>query len=133
MADLSQPLTAQVPADQICTGTVAGQENVCRGRCQNPALAGPFGGVVPVQMPQSSATDAAGAGAATNGTAAATNATSGSASDIAAANTQTDNITPAEKAAELREDAQKKRKIRRASRIESRTAAAIGYRHGVKR
>ncbi len=101
-------------------------------RCQNPALAGPFGGVVPVQMPQSSATDAATAGAATNGTVAATNATSGTASDIAAANTQTDNTTPAEKAAELREDAQKKRKIRRASRIERRTAAGIAYRHGVK-
>ncbi|KAK5311491.1 hypothetical protein LTR93_011703 [Exophiala xenobiotica] len=47
-------------------------------------------------------------------------------------NTQTDNTTPAEKAAELREDTQKKRKIRRASRIERRTAAGIAYRHGVK-
>ncbi|CAI4211650.1 unnamed protein product [Parascedosporium putredinis] len=33
-----------------CTGTVAGQDNVCLVRCQNPARAGPFGGVVPVQM-----------------------------------------------------------------------------------
>ncbi|KAK0745115.1 hypothetical protein B0T21DRAFT_272967, partial [Apiosordaria backusii] len=44
------PLTASIPADQACTGTVAGQENVCLVRCQNGARAGPFGGVVPVQM-----------------------------------------------------------------------------------
>lgn len=43
------PLTAAIPADQECTGTVAGQENVCLVRCQNGARAGPFGGVVPVQ------------------------------------------------------------------------------------
>jgi hypothetical protein len=29
---------------------VAGQSNVCLVRCQNAARAGPFGGVVPVQM-----------------------------------------------------------------------------------
>jgi hypothetical protein len=44
------PLTAAIPADQACTGTVAGQSDVCLVRCQNPARAGPFGGVVPVQM-----------------------------------------------------------------------------------
>ncbi|KAI1456633.1 hypothetical protein F4805DRAFT_222001 [Annulohypoxylon moriforme] len=44
------PLTAAVPADQTCTGTVAGQDNACLVRCQNGARAGPFGGVVPVQM-----------------------------------------------------------------------------------
>ncbi|KAK4175335.1 hypothetical protein QBC36DRAFT_355005 [Triangularia setosa] len=44
------PLTASIPANQACTGTVAGQENVCLVRCQNGARAGPFGGVVPVQM-----------------------------------------------------------------------------------
>ncbi|KAM6538140.1 beta-1,3-glucanosyltransferase gas1 [Fusarium falciforme] len=44
------PLVASIPADQECTGTVAGQNNVCLVRCQNPARAGPFGGVVPVQM-----------------------------------------------------------------------------------
>jgi hypothetical protein len=51
------PLTAAIPADQTCTGTVAGQENVCMVRCENPARAGPFGGCVPVQM-----VDAAGNG-----------------------------------------------------------------------
>ncbi|KAF1983191.1 hypothetical protein K402DRAFT_338815, partial [Aulographum hederae CBS 113979] len=44
------PLTAKVAADQTCTGTVAGQQNVCMVRCENPARAGPFGGCVPVQM-----------------------------------------------------------------------------------
>ncbi|KAL2127681.1 hypothetical protein VTI74DRAFT_10319 [Chaetomium olivicolor] len=44
------PLTAAIPADQTCTGTVAGQNNVCLVRCQNAARAGPFGGVVPVQL-----------------------------------------------------------------------------------
>ena len=44
------PLVAAVPADQNCTGNVAGQDNVCLVRCQNAARAGPFGGVVPVQM-----------------------------------------------------------------------------------
>lgn len=48
MQDL--PLTAAIPAGQTCTGTVAGQANVCMVRCENPARAGPFGGCVPVQM-----------------------------------------------------------------------------------
>ncbi|CAO2652079.1 Nn.00g003620.m01.CDS01 [Neocucurbitaria sp. VM-36] len=48
MQDL--PLTASIPAGQNCTGTVAGQSNVCMVRCENPARAGPFGGCVPVQM-----------------------------------------------------------------------------------
>lgn len=41
---------ASIPAGQNCTGTVAGQDNVCLVRCENEARAGPFGGVVPVQM-----------------------------------------------------------------------------------
>lgn len=44
------PLVAAVPQNQQCTGTVAGQDNVCLVRCENAARAGPFGGVVPVQM-----------------------------------------------------------------------------------
>ncbi|KAI8626214.1 hypothetical protein F5Y19DRAFT_229964 [Xylariaceae sp. FL1651] len=44
------PLVAAIPADQTCTGTVAGQANTCLVRCKNAARAGPFGGVVPVQM-----------------------------------------------------------------------------------
>lgn len=44
------PLNAAIPAGQSCTGTVAGQQNVCLVRCQNPANAGPFGGIVPMQI-----------------------------------------------------------------------------------
>ncbi|KAI8951238.1 hypothetical protein F4801DRAFT_578617 [Xylaria longipes] len=44
------PLVATIPDDQTCTGTVAGQDNMCLVRCMNDARAGPFGGVVPVQM-----------------------------------------------------------------------------------
>ncbi|KAK3398487.1 hypothetical protein B0T20DRAFT_498358 [Sordaria brevicollis] len=51
------PLIASIPAGQTCTGTAAGQDNVCLVRCQNPIS---FGGVVPVQM-------AGGAGAGTGG------------------------------------------------------------------
>ena len=61
------PLKAAIPAGQTCNGTVAGQENVCMVRCENPARAGPFGGCVPVQMagaagaaPAASAAPAAG-------------------------------------------------------------------------
>lgn len=58
-----QALTAAVPANQACTGTVAGQENVCLVRCMNDANAGPFGGVVPVQMVQAAKAGNATAGA----------------------------------------------------------------------
>ncbi|SZF01261.1 unnamed protein product [Blumeria hordei] len=44
------PLTAKVAADQTCTGSVAGMDNICMVRCNNQANAGPFGGCVPVQM-----------------------------------------------------------------------------------
>ncbi|KAF4497160.1 gEgh 16 [Fusarium agapanthi] len=46
------PLVPYIPAGQACTGTVAGEENACLVRCQNPARAGPFGGAIPVQMAQ---------------------------------------------------------------------------------
>ncbi|KAJ4389737.1 hypothetical protein N0V93_007209 [Gnomoniopsis smithogilvyi] len=55
----TSPLNAAIPAGQSCTGTVAGQENVCLVRCQNPANAGPFGGVIPVQMAGANNTAAA--------------------------------------------------------------------------
>ncbi|KAF7555456.1 hypothetical protein G7Z17_g2104 [Cylindrodendrum hubeiense] len=77
------PLTAAIPADQECTGTVAGQDNVCLVRCQNPARAGPFGGVVPVQM-------AGAAGNATNGTTPAGNDTAADAGNDAAADAGND-------------------------------------------
>ena len=43
-------MAAAIPASQTCTGEVAGQDNVCLVRCKNAARAGPFGGVVPVQL-----------------------------------------------------------------------------------
>ncbi|KAM0742358.1 hypothetical protein ACQRIT_002535 [Beauveria bassiana] len=58
------PLVADIPANQQCTGTAGGQTGVCLVRCQNPANAGPFGGVVPVQM-AAAATPAAGGVAGT--------------------------------------------------------------------
>ncbi|KAK4238181.1 hypothetical protein C8A03DRAFT_44050 [Achaetomium macrosporum] len=76
------PLTASIPADQTCTGTVAGQENVCLVRCQNSARAGPFGGVVPVQMADPAA---AGNAAGGNGTAVAAAAKKGNAAAAAKA------------------------------------------------
>ncbi|KAF2262977.1 hypothetical protein CC78DRAFT_554279 [Lojkania enalia] len=53
------PLSVAIPADQTCTGTNAGQSNVCMVRCENPARAGPFGGCVPIQMAGGNTTAAA--------------------------------------------------------------------------
>lgn len=39
-----------VPAGTVCTGTVAGQSNVCLVKMANENAAGPFGGVVAIQM-----------------------------------------------------------------------------------
>ncbi|PQE21224.1 cas1 appressorium specific protein [Rutstroemia sp. NJR-2017a BVV2] len=61
------PIAIQMPAGMSCTGTVAGQQNVCLVKIANPSGAGPFGGVVAMQM----------AGA---GTASASNATAADAS-----------------------------------------------------
>jgi hypothetical protein len=44
------PFQATMPAGMSCTGTVAGQSNVCLVKIVNPSGAGPFGGVVAVQM-----------------------------------------------------------------------------------
>ncbi|TLS27975.1 hypothetical protein PpBr36_01721 [Pyricularia pennisetigena] len=44
------PLVAEIPQRQACSGTVAGQTNVCLVRCMNGARAGPFGGVVAAQI-----------------------------------------------------------------------------------
>lgn len=81
------PLTAAIPADQTCTGTVAGENNVCLVRCENGARAGPFGGVVAVQMAGAADASAKGAanGAAAKGAAAKGAAANGAASNGAAA------------------------------------------------
>ncbi|KAH8805741.1 hypothetical protein F5884DRAFT_679547 [Xylogone sp. PMI_703] len=44
------PIAIQVPAGTTCTGTVAGQSNVCLMKIANPSAAGPFGGVIAFQM-----------------------------------------------------------------------------------
>ena len=55
------PFAATIPAGTTCTGTVGGQSNVCLVKIVNPSGAGPFGGVVAIQM--------AGAGSGTSGAA----------------------------------------------------------------
>ncbi|TLD21307.1 hypothetical protein PspLS_08942 [Pyricularia sp. CBS 133598] len=53
------PLIAEIPQRQACSGTVAGQTNVCLVRCMNGARAGPFGGVVAAQLAGSQTPQAA--------------------------------------------------------------------------
>jgi Egh16-like virulence factor len=45
------PVTIQMPAGMVCSGTLAGVSNVCIARMQNSALAGPFGGSVTFTQP----------------------------------------------------------------------------------
>jgi hypothetical protein len=65
------PFAATVPAGTTCTGTAGGQSGVCLVKIVNPSNAGPFGGVMAIQM--------AGTGAAA---AAATAATPAAAHDV---------------------------------------------------
>lgn len=44
------PFTVQIPAGTTCSGTVAGQANTCLVKIANSNPAGPFGGVVAIQM-----------------------------------------------------------------------------------
>lgn len=53
-----------VPQGTTCSGTVAGMTGVCPIKIANSNKAGPFGGVVPVQMVSAAATDGTGTGAA---------------------------------------------------------------------
>ena len=57
------PFSATMPVGMSCTGTVASQSGVCLVKIVNLSGAGPFGGVVAIQM-------AAGASAAANTTSA---------------------------------------------------------------
>lgn len=63
------PFTATIPAGTDCTGVVAGQSKVCLVKIVNPSGAGPFGGVVAIQMagtvPKNSGESAAAAGSCT--------------------------------------------------------------------
>ncbi|KAJ4309681.1 hypothetical protein N0V94_008808 [Neodidymelliopsis sp. IMI 364377] len=44
------PIAIQVPAGTTCSGTAAGQQNVCFMKIANSNKAGPFGGVIAFQM-----------------------------------------------------------------------------------
>lgn len=59
------PMAFSVPAGTTCTGTVAGQANVCLVKIANSNPAGPFGGVVAVQIAGTTATAVGGAGNST--------------------------------------------------------------------
>jgi len=52
------PFAATIPAGTTCTGTVGGQSNVCLVKVVNPSGAGPFGGVIAIQMAGGAATSA---------------------------------------------------------------------------
>jgi hypothetical protein len=74
------PFAATIPAGTTCSGTVAGQSNVCLMKIVNPSGNGPFGGVIAMQI-------AGTAAAASNSTAEAATA---SADTTAAAATDAD-------------------------------------------
>lgn len=83
------PIAIQMPAGMSCSGTVAGQQNVCLVKIVNPSNAGPFGGVLAMQM----------AGAASgNTTAAAPAAAAAGASTASTASTGTNEAKGATKA-----------------------------------
>jgi hypothetical protein len=69
------PFQATMPAGMSCSGTVAGQSNVCLVKIVNPSGDGPFGGVIAVQMASGASagntTSAAAVGASTSSTKAA--------------------------------------------------------------
>lgn len=75
------PIAIQVPAGTTCSGTAAGQQNVCFMKIANSNRAGPFGGVIAFQMAGAAAGSTAGsAGAGATGStagAASTGATTG--------------------------------------------------------
>ena len=70
------PIAIAMPSGMSCSGTVAGQSNVCLVKIANPSGAGPFGGVIAMQM--------ASAGSASNSTTAATPAKGAAASSASA-------------------------------------------------
>ncbi len=57
------PIAMTIPADTTCTGTVGGQSNVCLVKIVNPSNAGPFGGVVAMQIANSTGATASAAAA----------------------------------------------------------------------
>lgn len=76
------PIAIQVPAGTTCSGTAAGQQNVCFMKIANSNKAGPFGGVIAFQMSGGAAagntTAAAGATGSTTGSTTGTTGTGSS-------------------------------------------------------
>lgn len=48
LTPIHQPLVVNIDAGTACTGALGAVNSVCLVKCQNPA--GPFGGVVPIQI-----------------------------------------------------------------------------------
>ena len=67
------PIKVQVPAGTTCSGTAAGQQNVCFMKIANSNKAGPFGGVIAFQM-------AGATGSTAGSTTGSTNSSSGTGS-----------------------------------------------------
>jgi len=98
------PIAVQVPAGTTCSGTAAGQQNVCFMKIANSNRAGPFGGVIAFQMAGAAAgntTAATGTGAtvstagSTTGSTTGTSATKGTgagSSSSAGSTTSTANV-----------------------------------------
>lgn len=61
------PIAVQVPAGTSCSGTAAGQQNVCFMKIANSNKAGPFGGVIAFQMAGTAGNTTASAGTGASG------------------------------------------------------------------
>ncbi|TVY29440.1 hypothetical protein LHYA1_G001884 [Lachnellula hyalina] len=78
------PIAISMPADMACTGTVGGQSGVCLVKIANPSGAGPFGGVVAMQVAGAASGNST-AAAPAKASVAAPQASTGSASNAAGA------------------------------------------------
>ncbi|TVY49073.1 hypothetical protein LOCC1_G001368 [Lachnellula occidentalis] len=78
------PIAISMPADMTCSGTVAGQSGVCLVKIANPSGAGPFGGVVAMQMAGASGNSTSTAAAPAKAAVAAPKASTSSAAGGAA-------------------------------------------------
>lgn len=87
------PFKVAIPAGTQCTGSAAGQSNMCIVKLVNPSGAGPFGGCVPVQMVGANGTAAAAAPAAGDAAGDATGASTGDATGASTTGAATGDAT----------------------------------------
>ncbi|KAK0130056.1 hypothetical protein ONS96_000593 [Cadophora gregata f. sp. sojae] len=89
-----EPVAGTIPAGTVCTGNVGGQSGVCLLKIANTNGAGPFGGVLAIQMAGAAQPAAAGGVTApdpfTGGTASTEDSVQGDASDNKAVQTEPD-------------------------------------------